>query len=59
MPESYQDGKIMGTIFWDVKEYMLVHFPSRKETVSAVCYVQMLQKLLHALCDKHPIHSST
>jgi hypothetical protein len=31
---------------------ILVDFLPKKETVNAVHYVQMLQKLQHALCDK-------
>jgi hypothetical protein len=48
-------GKIMGILFWNVKGCTLLDSPYRKETVAAVCYVQMLQKLWCALRDKHPV----
>jgi hypothetical protein len=38
-------GKIMATVFWDVEGCILVDFMYRKETVTAVRYVQILQKL--------------
>jgi hypothetical protein len=35
----------MGAVFWDAKGCIRVDFMPRKETVSAVWYVQMLEKL--------------
>jgi hypothetical protein len=38
-------GKIIGTVFLDAKWCILVDFLPRKESVNAVHYVKMLQKL--------------
>jgi hypothetical protein len=43
-------GKVAG-----IGGSILVDFLPRKETVNAVCYVQTLQKLQHALHDKRPV----
>jgi hypothetical protein len=41
----------VGTVFWDAKGCILVDFLPRNK-INAVLYVQMHQKLQHALCDK-------
>jgi hypothetical protein len=42
----------MGTVFWDAKRCIPVYFLPRKEN-NTVRYVQLHQKLQHALCDKY------
>jgi hypothetical protein len=37
--------KVMATVFWDMKELLLVDFIHKNETINAVCYIQTLQKL--------------
>jgi hypothetical protein len=55
-PEPYpQVEKLWEQIFWDAKECVLVNIMLRKETVNAVHYFQMIQKLCCALCDKRPM----
>jgi hypothetical protein len=46
-------GNVIETVFWDAKGYILLDFLPRKETISKVFYVQMLQKSQHALHYKH------
>jgi hypothetical protein len=38
-------GKVMGKVFWDAEGCILFDFLPRMETVDAVCYGQMIQKL--------------
>jgi len=46
--------KIMGTVFWDAEECILIEFLESRKTINAAHYVQTLLKLRCALCDKCP-----
>jgi hypothetical protein len=41
----FSAGKIMRIVFWVAEACILIHFLPRKETVNAVCYIHILQKL--------------
>jgi hypothetical protein len=45
---------IMGTIFWDAEQCILIEYLEPGKTINAACYVQTLLKLHHALHDKCP-----
>jgi hypothetical protein len=45
-------GKVMGTAFWGIRGCILVDFLEKREMITAACYIQKLNKLLHALCEK-------
>jgi len=42
----------VGTIVWEAEGCTLVRFLSQEETVSAACYLQVLQEIYHALHDR-------
>jgi hypothetical protein len=57
---GYQQCVTLGEHFKDGNEAVTTgYFQSRKETVNEVHYMHMLQKLLFAICDKHPMKRHT
>jgi len=46
--------KIMGTIFWDAEECILIEFLETGKAINAARYVQTLLKLRRGLRDKRP-----
>jgi hypothetical protein len=47
-------GKVMGTVFWESEECILVDFLEKGKTINAARYVQTLNKLRCALREKRP-----
>ena len=54
-PKTMQSAKkIVGTVFWDAEDCILIEFLEPRKTINAARYVQTLLKLRRELRDKRP-----
>jgi histone-lysine N-methyltransferase SETMAR len=47
-------GRVVGTVFWDCEGCILVDVLEKEKTINAAGYIQTLNKLRHALSERHP-----
>jgi len=51
---STSSGKLMATVFWDMRGVLLLHFSPPNETVNSAAYQATLKKLKRAVQRKKP-----
>ena len=47
-------GKVMATVFWDAKGFIMLDFLSKRSTISGVYYANLLDQLRTAILEKRP-----
>ena len=45
-------GKVMATVFWDAKGVVMLDFLAKRSTITGVNYVNLLDQLRTAICEK-------